>query len=150
MRILPDKFLAAMIAVRPLPGAPRYDGNDGYTADNSVEVTVHGVKRAGEIVDAATAAGATEAGGPSLERENQDGLYRQALRDAVAAARAKAQTLAAAAGVSLGRVTHIEEGGQNFDYGAFAPGVREAATATPIEPGTQEVQATVTVTFAIG
>ena len=28
MRILPDKFLAAMIAVLPLPGAPRYDGND--------------------------------------------------------------------------------------------------------------------------
>lgn len=28
MRPLPDKFLGAMIAVRPLPGAPRYDGDD--------------------------------------------------------------------------------------------------------------------------
>ncbi|HOX56209.1 MAG TPA: BtpA/SgcQ family protein [Candidatus Paceibacterota bacterium] len=28
MRTLPDKFLGAMIAVRPLPGAPRYDGDD--------------------------------------------------------------------------------------------------------------------------
>jgi membrane complex biogenesis BtpA family protein len=28
MRTLPDKFLAAMIALRPLPGAPCYDGND--------------------------------------------------------------------------------------------------------------------------
>jgi uncharacterized protein len=28
MRPLPDKFLAAMIAVRPLPGSPRYDGDD--------------------------------------------------------------------------------------------------------------------------
>jgi uncharacterized protein len=28
MRKLPDKFLGAMIAVRPLPSAPRYDGND--------------------------------------------------------------------------------------------------------------------------
>ena len=28
MRALPDKFLAAMIAVRPLPGAPLYDGDD--------------------------------------------------------------------------------------------------------------------------
>ena len=28
MRILPDKFLGAMIAVLPLPGAPRYSGDD--------------------------------------------------------------------------------------------------------------------------
>jgi membrane complex biogenesis BtpA family protein len=28
MPSLPDKFLAAMIAVRPLPGAPRYEGDD--------------------------------------------------------------------------------------------------------------------------
>jgi membrane complex biogenesis BtpA family protein len=28
MRALPEKFLAAMIAVRPLPGAPGYDGDD--------------------------------------------------------------------------------------------------------------------------
>ena len=28
MRPFPEKFLAAMIAVRPLPGSPRYDGND--------------------------------------------------------------------------------------------------------------------------
>jgi uncharacterized protein len=132
---------------------PRYEeGNtaNGYTANNSVEVTVHGVKRAGAIVDAATAAGATEASGPSLERENQDALYRQALRDAVADARSKAQTLAAAAGVSLGHVTSVEEGGQNFGYGVFAPVAREAAASTPIQHGTQEIQATVTVTFAIG
>jgi membrane complex biogenesis BtpA family protein len=29
LRALPDEFLAAMIAIRPLPGAPRYDGDDG-------------------------------------------------------------------------------------------------------------------------
>src|SRR5512135_3760087 len=28
MRPLPDKFLGAMIAVLPLPGAPRYGGDD--------------------------------------------------------------------------------------------------------------------------
>jgi len=28
MQLLPDKFLAAMIAVLPLPGAPRHDGNE--------------------------------------------------------------------------------------------------------------------------
>jgi uncharacterized protein YggE len=131
---------------------PRHeDGNSraGYTANNTVEVTVHGVKRAGPVIDAATAAGATEAGGPSLERENQDALYREALKDAVADARSKAQVLAGATGVSLGRVTRVEEAAQNYGYGVFAPMAREAATATPIQPGTQEIQASVTVTFAI-
>ncbi len=28
MRVLPEKFLAAMIAIPPLPGAPRYEGNN--------------------------------------------------------------------------------------------------------------------------
>src|SRR5438270_10758851 len=28
MRVLQPRFLAAMVAVRPLPGAPRYDGDD--------------------------------------------------------------------------------------------------------------------------
>jgi uncharacterized protein YggE len=129
---------------------PRYEGSagpDGYEANNTVDVTVHGVKRAGAVIDAATAAGATEAGGPSLERENQDALYRQALKDAVADARSNAQVLAAATGVSLGRVTRVEEGAQNFGYGIFAPMTREAAT--PIQPGTQQIQASVSVTFAI-
>jgi membrane complex biogenesis BtpA family protein len=32
---LPDKFLAAMIALKPLPGAPRYDGDDRAIVDQA-------------------------------------------------------------------------------------------------------------------
>ncbi len=35
-RILPDKFLAAMIAVLPLPGSPLYDGNDQRVIDQAL------------------------------------------------------------------------------------------------------------------
>jgi uncharacterized protein len=36
MRQLPDKFLAAMIAVLPLPGAPRYAGNQKQIIDHAL------------------------------------------------------------------------------------------------------------------
>src|SRR5204862_3081529 len=36
VRILPPKFLAAMIAVLPLPGSPLYDGNDQSVIDQAL------------------------------------------------------------------------------------------------------------------
>jgi len=35
-RVLPPKFLAAMIAVLPLPGSPLYDGNDQRVIDQAL------------------------------------------------------------------------------------------------------------------
>ena len=60
----------------------------------------------------------------------------------------KAQTIAGTAGVSLGRVVNIVEGG------GFGPVFEAAAPqgggqAVPIEPGLQEIPASLTVTFAI-
>jgi uncharacterized protein YggE len=59
--------------------------------------------------------------------------------------------LADAAGVRLGAVTAINEGsgGAPEPYFAQAGSFALADKAAPIEPGTQDVQATVTVTFAI-
>lgn len=41
MRSLPDKFLAAMIAVLPLPGAPRYDGDAKRIIDQALSDLDH-------------------------------------------------------------------------------------------------------------
>jgi uncharacterized protein YggE len=71
-----------------------------------------------------------------------------ALRDAVAAARAKADALAAASGAHLGGVTRVVEQRQDVVEPQMFSALQERA-ATPVEPGTQEVQATVTVTFAL-
>jgi uncharacterized protein len=132
---------------------PRYESGgerSGYTARNSASVELRGAKRAGEVVDAVTAAGATEVNGPSFERDNRGALYRAALRNAVADARSKAGALADATGVTVGRVTRIEEG-QTPSYGPFPLAQRAVgAGRTPVEPGLEDVQASVTVTFAIG
>lgn len=128
---------------------PRYSerGDEivGYTATNSVSAKLRDLGRAGAVIDAAVGAGANQVFGPGLTRSDQTALYRRALRAAVADARAKARSLAAAAGRRLGRVRSVVETGA-----APPPRPLEAkAAATPIEPGTQLIQASVSVEFAL-
>ena len=120
-----------------------------YTASDTITVTKLAIAKAGEIVDAAVGAGATDVSGPSLDLSDQDALYAQALRAAVAQAKTKAQALAGAAGRSLGDVVSIVEGGGATPL-PYAVGAAASAPKTPIEAGTQQVQATVTVTYALG
>jgi uncharacterized protein len=131
--------------------SPRWDDRgrqNGFTAHSSVRVDVASVSRAGAILDAAVSAGATETSGPSFGRSDRSELYRNALKAAFADARGKAATLAGEAGASVGAVQRIEESPGVQPMPLFA--ARAASdSATPVEPGTTEVQATVTVTFSL-
>jgi uncharacterized protein YggE len=131
--------------------SPRMDENGnaivGYTASNSVTALARKLAGAGELVDAAVAAGANQVYGPNLLASDQDDAYRSALKAAVAKARGNAEALASASGLTLGRITAIAESGGPAPLPAADAGRMVAA---PIEPGTQIVQATVSVTFAIG
>jgi uncharacterized protein len=121
----------------------------GYTAQNSVSVTLRNLDKAGAVIDAAVGAGANDVQGPNLVKSNQDRLYRDALKVAVADARAKAQVLATAAGRSAGRAMTIVESGATPPPVFAKAEAAMADSGPPIEPGTQEIQATVTVTFAL-
>jgi uncharacterized protein len=133
---------------------PKYelegDRASGYTARNSVSVTIHELDKAGAVIDAATRAGANEVSGPMLSSSGREQLEAKALEAAVANARTKAEALAKAAGVGVGRVTAMVEGAR--EPGPYAFEAMRAASTTkdvPIRPGQEEVQASVTVTFAI-
>ena len=143
---------AADIQTEQLSLAPRTNDEGaeilGYTAVSSVSVRLRDLGRAGAVVDGAVGAGANQVYGPSLVRSNQDALYRDALRAAYADARAKAQALAGAAGVTLGAMTATVEGGGAVPLAAGR--MEDAQGSATIEPGTQEIQATVTVTFTAG
>ena len=120
----------------------------GYTAHNSVQVKVHRVARAGHVVDVAVGAGATESSGPTFSRADRELVYETALRNAVTQARSKAKALAAEAGVELAGVVRVsEQSSQPQVIQAYAATL--ARTPTPVEPGKQDTQATVTVTFAL-
>jgi uncharacterized protein YggE len=123
---------------------------DGYRARNSVLVTIRNLSTAGPILDAASNAGANEVYGPTLSRSDEDELQAKALGSAVENARNKAEALADAAGVPLGPVTSMTEGSAGGPQPYYERAAMMKASDAPIEPGTQDSQATVTVTFAIG
>jgi len=131
--------------------SPRYTdrGDDivGYTASNSVSAVVRDLQSAGAVIDAGVAAGANQVSGPSLSTSDESARYREALKGAVADARAKAQALGQAGHFSIGQIV---SGVEQSSTPVPLAGGREAPTGgPPIEPGTQQIQATVTVTFQI-
>jgi hypothetical protein len=133
--------------------SPRYSQTGetvvGYSATNSVSATVRNLAKIGAIIDAAVEAGANQVSGPDLVRSSSDSLYRAALRAAIANARGKALTIAAASGLHLRRITDVSESSASP---APMPLTAKAAgdASTPVETGTTQVEATVTVTLAVG
>jgi len=131
---------------------PQTDDNGnvtGFTADDSVSATT-AISDAGDLIDAAVAAGANTVSGPALSISDQASAYRQALQKAYAEARAKADALAQASGMSVGSIASVTE-----QSSAPVPIVQPMAVAgkavdsTPVEPGTQDTTADVTVTFRV-
>ena len=119
-----------------------------YTASDSVSASI-ALAKAGPLVDAAVGAGADSVWGPGLAVADQKALYRQALTQALADAKAKAQALAGAAGLTLGAVESIAEGGGATPVPLMKAAAPADTGSTPIEPGTQEVDASVGVTYAV-
>jgi uncharacterized protein len=121
---------------------------EGYSATASVSAVVREIGRAGEVVDAAVRAGANQVYGPTLRLSDDRAQYRAAVDAAYDDARARAEAIAAKVGVTLGAPVAILEGGAG---GPVPLSLRAAAEAdVAIEPGTQDVTASLTVTFAIG
>ena len=119
----------------------------GYVADNSVSAQAK-IAGAGALIDAAVAAGANNVSGPTLDVSDRDARYRDALGKAVADARAKAVAIAGAGGFGVGPVSSVTEQTAAAPVPVFQAAAAKSV-ATPIEPGTQDVTADVTVTFRI-
>lgn len=80
-----------------------------YHARNTLRVNVREPGRAGEILDTATRAGATVSGGFQFQVSDEAATRRTLLEAAGRDARAKAETLAAAAGKQIGDPISITE-----------------------------------------
>jgi uncharacterized protein len=126
---------------------PRFEerGPAGAEAIGAVRVR-SSAARAGEVAQAAMAAGANRLHGPWFEYEGADEAQRGLLGEAVADARRKAQRLAEAAERQLGPVRAVEE--QTEDRHVLE-GMRVTGGAPDVRPREQIVTATVRVVFAL-
>lgn len=121
----------------------------GYTASNSVSVSLHDVAKTGELITRVVGAGSTLESGPTFSLENTDLAYRQALDKALDKAHANAAAMARHTGLTLGKPASIKEGVQNI-VPVYARFDLEAAKAapTPVQPGRTDVSASVTVVYS--
>ncbi len=129
----------------------------GYNVANYIDVTVKNTAKIGDVIDAAA-----EAGGNSLNISNiyfsvsqVTALKEQLHRAAALDARWKAELYAKSMGVVLGQLISLEE-----NYSSALPSRSKrtanvyleaayASTPTPISPGEESFNATVTASFAI-
>jgi hypothetical protein len=134
----------------PLTGTST--GEKYYSVDNTVYVTIRDLGKLGDLLDTVVSAGANTVNSIQFDVADKDSALKQARADALADAKAKAEELSAAAGVSLGEIQTISFVDSSlypvFD-GRGGGGGGEAAATVPIQPGQLTFTVTVNVTYEI-
>jgi uncharacterized protein YggE len=103
-----------------------------YRAYNLVEVTIRDMTKVGDGVTAVTEAGANVLSGPDLRVSNREAANKSAYAAAYRAARARAEAYAGAAGLKIGRVLAIRDGGESGSIVMDSAGMAmEQANAPP-------------------
>ncbi|MBR3016222.1 MAG: SIMPL domain-containing protein [Clostridia bacterium] len=144
---------------------PQYDWSDGdqritgYNVTTTMTVQDQNIEDLGALLSACVAAGINNVDSVSFLCSGYDEAYRQALAQAVADSRLKAEALAQAAGKTLGEPITITEGWQDTSarYGrnaevpfAMQDSAAEKAAGPTLQPGETEITANVTVTYRMG
>ena len=124
----------------------------GYVATNAIEVRVDDLSQVGVIIDAAVDAGGTSIAAVRFALKERDELEREALKQAVADARAGVDAAASAAGVEVERIWSVEE--ERMRRAPPVPMMSVRAEAVhdaqpPVVPGPIEVHAMVTLTSRV-
>ncbi|UYH55477.1 SIMPL domain-containing protein [Qipengyuania sp. SS22] len=124
----------------------------GYQASNRVSVTLRDVKRAGEVLDALVAAGATDIGGPRFSLDDDSPARAQARKAAFDKARAQAEEYAQWSGFGGVRLLEVSEsvassGPMPFAESDARQAIKVSAAPTPVEPGLVGTMVSLTVKF---
>lgn len=122
----------------------------GYSVSNSVLVTVRDLSKLGALIDLASEGGSNVISGISFGLSDYEKYYNLALKSAVEIAKKRAETMGAGLGINLKTPISISESGTSapvINYREISYAKKEMASATPIEPGSMDITATVSVTY---
>ncbi len=120
-----------------------------FVVSNTLQVRVRELDKLGDVLSTSVSVGANSIWGVSFEIGDPKPLQAQARDQAVADAMSKARRLAEVAGARLGPLLRLEEDG---DSRPSREGMLRASVAklgVPMEAGTMEVTASVTLEFAL-
>lgn len=124
----------------------------GYNVRHVLEVTVRDLERAGTVLNGVVKAGANEVSGFRFAIEHEEALRQEAREQAIRKAKEKARAVTDSLEVKLARIVSFYESGG----GIIPPYARAVALeagfgcASPdVQPGTQEIQVNVTITYEV-
>lgn len=147
---------------------PRYNYESGqskivgFDSNQNVTVKVRGVDKnsdvVGKLMAGAVDNGANQVYGSQFTIDDPDALQQEARKAAIVKAKQKAEELAQAAGIKLGKVVSVQESTGGYmpvpmyadkAMGFGGGGMAEPAMAPSVEPGSQEITQTVTLVFEV-
>lgn len=139
--------------------SPQYTGGGnserprltGYQVSNEVSVLLDDAGKLGTALDALVTSGANQMNGINFSIRDTSTMLARARADAITDAKTRAETYAKAAGVTLGPIQSISEGGSEpprpmFRVMAMAP---QADRSVPVAAGEESVAADVSVVWEI-
>lgn len=132
----------------------------GFILSNQVQVRIDDVSKVADVLDSVgalslPASSNVTIGGLRFDLKNRTNVEREALKGAVEDAMARAKSMAAGAGLTLGRTLRIEEATNQVvpmrpePYMMARSDAANAPVQTPIEPGDIEIRSQVTLTIEI-
>lgn len=124
----------------------------GYSINQSVSVKVRDLNKVGDIISGVVDKGANNVSGPTFTIDDPTEVQNQARAEAMAKAKEKAEAIAKAGGFRLGKLLSVQEGISSpppIYYGLEAAYGKGGDGGPIIEPGSQEVRVSVTLTYEI-
>mgnify|MGYP001198537482 FL=1 len=131
-------------------GGPEGRGEPTYRVSSSVNVRVRDTAQVGALIASAVDAGANIVNFVEFNIADRAALESDARELAIADARARADEIAAALGLTVGEPLRVVEGSQpGVPYENYGRGGAGGASASPIEQGVLSVHMAITVTYAV-
>lgn len=130
-KIAPEDLQTAGVNVGPNYVYPPGGGEklDGYTARNTLKITMRDMAQIGSLIADLTAAGANNIGGPAFGLEDNEALRNKAREKAFDNAQARALTYARKAGFRSVRLLTINESAGDIGYAYAAEAAMDASSS---------------------
>ena len=130
---------------------PTYDERGsikGYSGNTTLTIKIKEIGRVNSVIDSAVSAGATNVNNLGFEIEDRAKYENEARKQAVEKAKKKAEDAAEIAGFRLGKIINYSE---SFGNGPrpIPLTLESKSDVSPIEPGTEEITVTVTLSYEI-
>jgi uncharacterized protein YggE len=131
------------------PGTSGPQRITGYQVSNTVNVAVENLDKTGAVLDALVSSGSNQINNIGFSIRDTSALLKQARAAAVKDAIDRAQTYAKEAGVTLGPILSIQEGGSEPPRPMYRAMAMMAEAPPPIAGGEESVSANVTISWEI-